>query len=345
MFGIYSRIKSKIHWLKSWVHRFRPWIIRPNKIVFLFGCPGHSNLGDQAQTYCIEKWLKENYPDYEIRFFTLKSVSEDVFSDLRRFIRKQDLIMCHSGYHFTDLYHECDVYKKMANLFPDYRITIFPQTIFFKSQTALEETAEIFNNHGNTLLMCRDAVSYKTAQQYFTKCRLLLMPDIVTSLIGSLQFKGKRNGVLFCIRNDKEAFYNKADINALRRRFSAVQTEMTDTTLNMVWQEIAANRECVLFNEIKKYAQFKVVITDRYHGTIFSLIAGTPVVVLGTNDHKLSSGVTWFPNEYKDYVFFVSNLDDAYERATMILKRGDLSHKLPPYFKNKFYKELKQQIQ
>ena len=34
------------------------------KRILYFGIPMHTNLGDQAQKYCIRKWLKENYPDF-----------------------------------------------------------------------------------------------------------------------------------------------------------------------------------------------------------------------------------------------------------------------------------------
>ena len=39
------------------------------KILFI-GVPIHNNLGDQAQYYCIKKWLKNNYSDYSIVEFT-----------------------------------------------------------------------------------------------------------------------------------------------------------------------------------------------------------------------------------------------------------------------------------
>ena len=43
--------------------------------LFVFGAPFHSNLGDQAQSYCIEQWAKKNYPDYNIWIFDTMFVS------------------------------------------------------------------------------------------------------------------------------------------------------------------------------------------------------------------------------------------------------------------------------
>ncbi|WP_082026255.1 polysaccharide pyruvyl transferase family protein [Prevotella pectinovora] len=42
---------------------------------------------------------------------------------------------------------------------------------------------------------------------------------------------------------------------------------------------------------LQQFAKYQVVITDRYHGTIFSQIVNTPVIVISSTDHKLRSGV------------------------------------------------------
>ena len=333
-----------IQYLRQVWDRFIPWVVRPRRMIYVFGAPGHSNLGDQAQTYCIEKWLRQNYPEYGIKIFTLASSTMELISDLRRFIREKDMLFCHSGYHMTDLYDERLPYMKLAKNFKDHKIVIFPQTFHFKDKAKLIDTANSFNNHGNVVIMCRDDVSYEIAQRHFGKCKLLLMPDIVTSLIGTIRFSNKRKGILFCMRNDVEAFYSKEQINNLRNKFNGIDNYITDTTLPIPWQSIAANREEVLYQIIEQYSKYKVVITDRYHGTIISLIAGTPVVVLNSADHKLSSGVKWFPKEYSEYVYFAQDLDEAYRITNTIIARMDSLPQLSPYFKTNYYDNLKAKL-
>lgn len=104
------------------------------KTVFIFGSPGHSNMGDQAQMYCIQKWINQNFEEYQCVFFTLRTSTDKVIRHLRKQINSDDLLMFHSGYHLTDLYREKDVYCKIAQLFPDFKIFIFPQTINFKDK-------------------------------------------------------------------------------------------------------------------------------------------------------------------------------------------------------------------
>lgn len=334
---VIDKLSLTYHWLQN---ATKIALIRGRKKVFLFGSPAHSNLGDQGQSYCLQKWFKENYPDYTVQFFRYPETSDSLLRVLRIAIRKNDKIVCHSGYHMTDLYDEQTVYCKLAQMFTDRAIWIFPQTIYYKDENNLKHTAAIMNNHGRVTLMARDEISYKTAQKYFTNCKVLLYPDIVTSLIGTTTYCNKRDGVLFCIRNDREAFYSKEQIEGLKRRFSGNKVEQTDTTLKVWFKEIVKNREHYIQKECDYYSHFKVIITDRYHGTIFSLVSGTPVVVLQTSDHKLSSGVKWFPEEFKDYVSYAKGLDEAYAMALEKLSK-DLTYQLPPYFKENYYDKLK----
>ena len=331
------RAKSFLKILKS---VYEIVVAREKKMIFLFGSPGHSNMGDQAQTYCLLNWFKMNYPGYGVHIFRLSESRDILLKLVRKTIKPQDKIVCHSGYHLTDLYHEQDVYCKLANMFRERPIWIFPQTIYYKDSKNLIKTAEIINSHGNITLMVRDNQSFETAKQYFNKCNLILFPDIVTSLIGTKTFSHERNGVLFCFRNDKEAFYSEEQIDALRKKFGTIKTERTDTTLQLSSSYIIKNREMILNEQLVYYSKFQLIITDRYHGTIFSLIAGTPVIVLKTTDHKLSSGVKWFPQDFKDYIEFVENIDSVYDTAQEILSKK-LTHQLPPYFKQNYYDKLK----
>lgn len=327
--------------LRNGYYFIRLSLVRHSKMIFLFGSPGHTNLGDQAQTYCIKNFCKKNYPQYGILIFTLHRYNNFIRLVLKLFIRKHDIIFCHSGYHLTDLYNEQSVYLSLIKTFPTRCIVIFPQTIFYKDKNNLINTAKILNKSGNTTILCRDEISYQTAKENFTHCKLLLYPDIVTSLIGTKVYTNNRDGILFCTRNDIEAYYTKEEIKALIKKFHNIRTDQTDTTLyNVTGKYVIKHRDSILEKTWEEYSKYKLVITDRYHGTIFSLIAGTPVIVLSSKDHKLSSGVKWFPKDiFGDYINYAKDLDEAYIMAQSMLKKS-YDHKLPPYFQEKYYSML-----
>ena len=314
--------------------------------VFLFGAPFHSNLGDQAQMECIINWIKNNLPGYEVFISTYTNTTPRLLRKIRKYIRKKDILLCHSGYHMTDLYDEQSHYLRLAQLFPDYPLTILPQTIHYQDSSCAQATADVLNRHPNCTLFCRDGHSYETAKELFHHCRLFLYPDIVTSLIGKVQLPSHpRKGVLFCMRNDKEAFYQPQAIAGLRRELEPfILTEQTDTTIDTPAEELTVRRREILDSTFRYFSHFQVIITDRYHGTIFSLISNTPVIVLNSTDHKLSSGVKWFPDSFKEYVHFAESLEQVPSLVRNILEHFP-KEPLPPYFSENYYDHLLEKLQ
>ncbi len=320
-------------------------LFNKSKTIYVFGAPDHSNLGDNAQSYCIISWAKKHFPQHKVIVFRqFIGIEINIIKTLTKYIREEDLLFCHSGYHITDMYPLHIIYEAVVSSFPNNPVVIFPQTVNFKNQEAFNKLINIFDSHSNLTLLCRDEISYATAQKSFKNTRLLLFPDIVTSLIGCRSYSHKRDGVLFCMRNDIEALFSKDQIAGLKARFTNVNTFMSDTTIRMPYKKLIKQRDKILENTFEDYSKYKVIITDRYHGTIFSVIANTPVVVVNSADHKLSSGVKWFPQDvFQRNVQFARTLDEAYTIAMDILNNPP-TEKLPPYFLDNYYDKLPEQL-
>ena len=318
------RLTEDIMYLKS-----------PN--AFVFGVPCHSNAGDQAQSYCIELWIKQHYPKHKIRMYDSLNMLYTQYELLDRL-----KIFLHSGYHTTDLYMlEEDLQRRVIQAFPRHRIIILPQTVNYTTEEEKNNSIRIYNAHKDVFLFCRDAVSYQSAQELFPACRLFLYPDIVTSLIGRRQYHQPRKGILLCLRNDIEAVLTEQDRQDMIRQLSAIdEVSVTDTTLDIAPEAFSGNRAAILEDLWKTYAGYRAVITDRYHGTIFSLIAATPVLVLPSSDHKLKSGVDWFPESYRDYVKYVPDTARLTDEVQNIYQT-DYDYCLPPYFEEQYYNQLK----
>lgn len=324
-------------------------LIKSKHRAFLFGTPCHSNMGDQAQTYCTKLWIERNYPGYDVIPLQTNEVFDcnlKLLEYIRKHILPNDLVFLHSGYHTTDIYPmEEKMQRKIIEMFPDYRIVILPQTIMFKDKQYMTDAAKVYNLHPNLTLMCRDNVSYELAQKIFYNCKLICFPDIVTTLIGTKVYEEPRDGILFCMRNDCEAAYKPEQIAILRKKLATYgKIAMTDTTIPLHPGYIKKNRKTILENIFSEYARYRLVITDRYHGTIFSMIAATPVIVLNTLDHKLSSGVKWFPEEFQEYIQFIDTLDDV-ERAVKGIFRRHYDYKHSEYFNEFYYNHLKEMIE
>lgn len=316
-----------------------------NMTIFYLGIPMHANLGDLAQGVCIRRWIKKNYPDARVVEIETNALCNTIFPALKMFkkkYKKGDVIIFQSGYTTTDLGGFADeMHRTIMNLIPDAKMLMMPQTIFFKSEENKRITAEIYNSMKNMLFLARDNVSYDMAKEMFPDIPVKVFPDIVTTLIGTVPYNKDRDGILFCLRNDGEKYYSDDELSDLENKCrSLASVQKTDTTKKGNTKQIVKNAEEFIYGEVEKYSKYRLMITDRYHGTILSLVAGTPVIILKTTDHKVVTGADWFRGVYDDHVYLASTLEEAYEMAEKILQKN-ICEGLEPVFEKEYYDKLK----
>ncbi len=316
--------------------------------IFYFGVPVHKNLGDLAQTYCSLRYLKKYWSDYEVLAMqTYSTYSKEYLKLLKENIRKDDIIFFQSGYCTTDEHLDHTMHKLMLKRFPDNKIVFLPQTILFRNKKEKELTSRIFNQHKHTLFLARDNVSYKYAKEIFPKLKLDCFPDIVTTLIGTQEREKSGKGVLLCVRNDYEQLYSKDSIEVLKKRLEKItsRVDTTDTSCaEYSYQQILGNLETVIFSKINSFKDYQVIITDRYHGTIFSMIANVPVVVLASNDHKVKTGLDWFKGVYDGMFFAADSIENAYEIVERLLKENILNQN-KSHFEQAYYSRLRAMVE
>lgn len=309
--------------------------------IYFFCTPTHSNLGDQAQLFCWLRLMKEWHPEHEVVCVPARYRSFSTIRTIHDNLQKDDLIYVHSGYLIYDPHPELPFILDVVRGFYDKHIVILPQTVNLVGEWYQHIVAQVFNSHPNLTLYCRDEVSLAKAQKLFPKVENKLMPDVVTSLIGNEEFQypnSARKGVMLCVRNDGEKLYSEEQIDKLKSRFIGIRIDKSDTTIKAPIWKWSNNREELIRSMLKRLAEYQVIITDRYHGTIFSQIVNTPVIVISSTDHKLSSGVKWFPkNQFEGNITFASDLDEAYNKATEILARNGNLKKNSAWFKYTFF--------
>lgn len=316
------------------------------KRIWYFCVPTHSNLGDQAQACCIEKYFRKFFSDHIV--FKLSNNAFDFYEEkilmiLKEKIKETDLIFFQSGYTFTGIH---PMHRKIVENFPYNKIVFLPQTVKFKNQKILENVQNFYGKYDNIYFFARDKISYDIYKSIFPEHRNVhCFPDIVTTEIGNYDFNNnERNGILLCVRNDVEKLYSFQEISLFKEKLQKIakvslsdtNSETKENSLKEYWKKIEET--------IDDYAQYQVIITDRYHGTIFALIANTPVIILKTTDHKVVTGADWFEGVYEDYVYVVNDLEEASQVAQQIVT-GFEYRKLPSYFKEKYYDRLKDIIE
>ncbi|WP_160162993.1 MULTISPECIES: polysaccharide pyruvyl transferase family protein [unclassified Haloferax] len=285
-------------------------------IIYTITPPGHlDNIGDHAQVVGIKKWFDEYFPEYNVIELD-KNQTTDYISALKFLINDDDLIFLHSGGNLNDrsLWSE-GARREVVKNFKDTPIIQLPQTVFFsntdRGRRELNKSREIYNNHQDLTIIARDLVSHDYVQEYFD-VQDDVYPDFALMLDREDYVKSavERSGVLLCLRRDSESDVSSKEKNEILSSIHEANYDATqfDTTLD---EKIPKNqREKFLSETLSEFAKHELVITDRFHGMIFSVITRTPCIAIDTVDHKISSSSKWF-EMYDDEVRYVDIADIA----------------------------------
>ena len=316
------------------------------KKVWYFAVSRNSNMGDRAQWCYICDWLEGNYSDSEIVSITsygFDFYEKKILKILKRLINEDDLIVFQSGYHFTGKSPNENVFYKIVKNFPNNKLVFFPQTFSFENEKLKIQTAKRFGIHDHILMLARDNVSFELAKELLPKADVRLFPDIVTTKIGLRHYGNERDGILMVVRDDAEQYYDRKDIEKCAEELRGItHVDTVDTTIKGAANTREEYNEYIE-NLIESYSHYKCIITDRFHGTIFSLAAGTPTIVIRTTDHKVTIGAEWFKPIYPEMIKTVDTLEEAVALAKDIVI-NDRVYEMKKYFKETYYDELKQII-
>lgn len=290
-------ILNRVRWYRRWKTLEPHFRAGGRRIIYgLTPPPALSNIGDQAQVVAIMDWLKRHFPDRAI-IEVDKDEAVNCTKYFKSFVRPDDVVVLHSGGNMGDrgIYSERARRTLISNL-PRTRIVSLPQTIHFHDtptgQRELETSKAIYNAHENLTVIARDHRSFALAQAYFPKCTTDEAPDFVLSYDWPAPAAGHTNGkVLFCMREDDESAIG-ADARKTLIASIGKPHDVFDTTLA---EPIPVERRKAQLDEtLAMFAQYDAVVTDRFHGLIFSVLTRRPTVVLPTVDHKLTSAFDWF---------------------------------------------------
>ena len=163
---------------------------------------------------------------------------------MKKVIKKSDFIVFQSGYNTHDLGGNEDIMHQMViTAFPEIKMIMLPQTVYFQSEERKNQCSKIYDAHKNLLFFARDPVSEAYAKQMFPSLRVILFPDIVTSLIGTYDHStSERKGVYLCRRKDVEQYYTEEDYSRIKSILSKFDdVEVSDTIIKASNKDIFNN--------------------------------------------------------------------------------------------------------
>lgn len=269
-----------------------PRVDNGKRRIYLLNVPSHGNLGDHLLSVAEKKFFADHFSQFELVLVS----SSDLYYSIRIALRnvKSDDILCITGGGFLgSLYQEEGRFFKILGMFPDNKVVVLPQTIYYENtvrgQKMLQRATKLYARHKHLYVVARDRRSYdllNTVLMKDRKDRVAYTPDIALYLKFSGQYD--RKGILWCLRTDDEKnSINEVIIQQLQSELSVLRVSQkhTDTYVNY---SIPIEREDVeVSNKIQEISRARVVITDRLHGMIYAVITSTPVIAMDNVNGKV----------------------------------------------------------
>lgn len=294
--------QEKIQQLKEYIHNSLAHLIDSDYV--LLDVPYYTNIGDTLIWEGTKHFLKE------IPHKCLYTASVETYR--YRPLPPDTVILLQGGGNFGDLWrrHQ-DLRLEVVKAYPNNRIIILPQTIFYKDNFVFEADAKIFNSHKDLHICARDTGSLNFLQKALT-CNLLLVPDMAFCISSKLLKKySKKEGerTLFLKRNDPE--FCEYDFNSYITENRSMLDICDWPTMEqqfkakayldkLLWHKEQIGRIPDIYadwvfrpHQVKKgvefVSQYKKVYTTRLHVAILSLLLDKETVFFDNSYGKNSS--------------------------------------------------------
>lgn len=285
-----------------------------DKDYVLLDLPNHANIGDNMIWEGEEIFLRKHIA-HSCKFSSnWYNVNIDKIED--------NIILFHGGGNFGDLYYECQKFRMdIVNRFPNNRIIIFPQSVYYNDKSKMENDMKVFNSHNNIIICARDQVSYNVLKEYIDESKLLLLPDMAF-FIDLKSDEHKSNRVLIMQRTDHEKKDSNDYIEDIIRCNPNNKVDVCD------WPSFSNN----------KYINSISNIIFHYHIVLSTRIQSLPILSLLV-DHRYGLRRRDGRERYiKQGVSFMSKYDQVYTTRLHGLILATLMNKKVYIVDNKYAK-------
>lgn len=312
-------------------------LIPSNAHIILLDYPHHPNVGDSMIWLGEIAYLKSRgiKPSYVCDYKNYNA------SYIRGIYNKNSIILIHGGGNFGSLWkHLHDFKLQVLRDFPQLLIIQLPQSIHFEDDQGIAETAEVIKKHGNFTLLVRSHESLALAQKHFSS-NIILCPDLAF-FIGAISSKtppivdcfvlsrtDAEKSSAACVSNikccdvtacqtadwlemsNKEYLITRIEMHYLVRKFFDF-IDPNNRFLLVMWNLLARAR---LARGVALLSRGNVILTDRLHAHILSILMNKLHVVVDNSYGKLGDFYHAWTSQYPS-VLFVKDLTTLQKATT-----------------------------
>jgi pyruvyl transferase EpsO len=247
-------------------------------------------------------------------------------------------ILLQGGGNFGDLWPRLQQFREhVVASCPDRRIVQLPQSIHFRDPANLARARRVLDAHPNLTLLLRDARSLEIARNEF-RATSLLCPDLAFGLGPLRKRRAPHRDVVWLIRDDQESLgastARAADGRAVDwavdgRPTAWIRSLLTTVSrpraLGRAWLGVVSAYDAMsalrLASGVRLLSAGRVVVTDRLHGHILSVLLGIPNVVLDNSYGKVSGFVRAWTGDVPT-LRFAATAEDAQAAAEALLRES-----------------------
>lgn len=292
---------QKIAQLREKIHSSLSELV--GKKCILLDAPYYHNIGD------VLIWIGEQcfMKDCGIECLYVASYETCTFPK----IDKDVTILFNGGGNLGDIYPEhMDFLIKVARKYPNNRIIVLPQTVYYQNTSLEAEDFKQLLRHQDFYICGRDKVVFQLLQKTFGE-HTLLLPDMafcISALRLKPYIKKQTHEKLIISRNDCEkgktslsldgdisdwpvfmqSFRTTTFFNKVFKHISDAQIPFFSDLINYVWNWYAPH----IFNEkmmregVEFISPYKEVETTRLHGCILSILLDKQVTLVNNSYGK-----------------------------------------------------------
>lgn len=289
--------------------------------LYFFMIPSFGNVGDEAIVHSTIQFFKDYFPQYNIVEIDFKE-SIQMVRKIKKIITEKDLVVLQGGGNFGTLYFDAEVTRRIIiKELKEYKIISMPQSFYYEENMwenrQIKKGCKIYNNAKHFLCIARETYSYEKMKMLYKN--VILSPDIVYYLMGKYKFDySKRSNILCCLRNDKESVISSNRNEIVQKIENAYDSVIISDTCvaRRIYRQV---REYEVKSLLLQFSQARIVVTDRLHGMIFSVLTATPCLVLPSIDNKIKGTYKWIEDfSYVRYLEKSENLNIVSEIDEML---------------------------
>jgi pyruvyl transferase EpsO len=300
--------------LRDEIFRIIPGLADPSEGFALLDFPNYPNVGDSLI------WLGET--SFFLERFGLRPsyvcIRDELDPEALRSACPTGPIYLSGGGNFGDIWPKFQIFRrKVLEEFPDRAIVQLPQSLHFRDPANLREMKEVIARHGNFTLLVRDQPSFDLATAEFD-CAVHLCPDMAFALKPFSPPRASPRQAVFLLREDIEMTEGRGNPPATLKNIEIVDWIIDDRTTRLARHtllriarriSLRTGNYRILYEAFELLAKLRasdgrrmlsrgrMVITDRLHAHIFSLLLGIPHVVVDNSYGKVGRFIAKWTHE------------------------------------------------